>query len=403
MQTQRQIVGNDTICSYCHSQAICQVDLNDETRTPYCQRCWMEWDAWVARGQPEQPARMMISQHDQHVQIQADNRAAELRGTGSRHDMVAFRRNLFDILVNNPAGVLLSHIPHLMFPLLHQEGNSWSSLEFRKLCQSTVDFTNEEDRLVEGSSERLKVLMLAEHIRVHIEEQLRNGLPPHQPQPQPARILLILDLNHLLCERQSHYARATEESLRSHRHKYVKPGRSLVWERPHATTFVEWCMARFTVALWSSGKKKNIEPIVRELFTAELRRHFVFVWGQEECTVDHGTLVPCNGSHDSSHEKDASTHMKPLIRKELMRVWRKWTAWDHTCTVLVDDDPLKCSQNAPHTALHPHKWFALQEQSLHDELAPDGPLRLYLNALSHSADTQSFIRQQPYYTPGTCL
>ena len=161
-----------------------------------------------------------------------------------------------------------------------------------------------------------------------------------------------------------------------------------MWERPFAAWFVEWCMQRFAVALWSSGTRRNIEPIVQHVLPKKLRQHLLFVWAQEECT-----------RHEA---KDVATadglHRKPLLLKELRHVWRRWPAWDAATTVLVDDDPCKCERNPPHTAIHPAKWRALRPPpGAHAELAPDGPLPAYLAALHAAPDSQAYVSEHALY------
>ena len=228
-------------------------------------------------------------------------------------------------------------------------------------------------------------------------------------------------------------------------------------------------MRRFAVAVWSSGKRKNVLPIVARLFSfrrcqarrpprstrpapfssqhpssaillaapvqchsprstrpvpfssqhpsrtqhpfprtrprdtsapslAPVQAHLLFTWAQEECTIDTGTMV--SASSGAAGPAGGAGPLKPLIRKDLARVFRHWPAWDASCTAIVDDDPLKCSHNAPHTAVHPAKWRALAPPpGSAQELAPHGPLCAYLERLAAAADTQAFIRETQYHAP----
>jgi hypothetical protein len=169
----------------------------------------------------------------------------------------------------------------------------------------------------------------------------------------------------------------------------------LVWERPYASNFVEWCMQRgFAVALWSSGARRNIDPIVTHVLPKRLRSHLLFVWSQEECTVHEGKDVAV---HAGARNNGAR---KPLLLKELRHVWRRWPAWGPQSTVLVDDDPLKCERNPPHTAIHPAKWCALRTPpGAQLELAPGGALPTYLDGLLAAPDTQAHMAAAPYVAP----
>ena len=49
-----------------------------------------------------------------------------------------------------------------------------------------------------------------------------------------------------------------------------------------------------------------------------LRAHLAFIWCQEECTTD--------GQKDAPAGVDGSER-KPLLLKELRRVWQRWPQW----------------------------------------------------------------------------
>jgi len=261
-------------------------------------------------------------------------------------------------------------------------------------------------------------------------------------------------LSQVLCERQAIDVSPSDEELARHPHTYC--GKRLVWMRPYADSFLDWCMTRFAVALWSSGKRRNILPIVQQVIGSRRASHFVFTWCQEECTLAEGRCVPIDsqceevaedtfanqlpstsnqgvgsarehtGGEASGEETahfsagdascgeankktsarvvtgttdDAIEHAltKPLLMKDLHAVWRKWPCWGVTSTVLLDDDPHKCELNPPATAVHPAKWRALAPPAgTVDELAPRGGLRVYLERLREAESTQEFIRSSPY-------
>jgi len=283
--------------------------------------------------------------------------------------------------------VLLEDVPRLLWPRLRREGITWSDAELRGLRACTADFVTTARPDGGGGG---VVLRLAEHV---------SAPGPAAGLAAPPRVLLILDVNHLLCERHPWSAPPPAESdLLAHAHTYLK-GNALVWERPWAAQFIEWCMRRFAVAVWSSGKRKNVLPIVARLFSfRRCQAHLLFTWAQEECTIDTGTMV--SASSGAAGPAGGPGPLKPLIRKDLARVFRHWPAWDASCTAIVDDDPLKCSHNAPHTAVHPAKWRALAPPpGSAQELAPHGPLCAYLERLAAAADTQAFIRETQYHAP----
>lgn len=103
--------------------------------------------------------------------------------------------------------------------------------------------------------------------------------------PLPSgRRLIILDLNGVLCDRGPYKAR------------------SRLTVRPFALDFVSWCFEHFDVAVWSCGKRENMEM---QLFDG---RSLVFVWDQAKST----SLWP------RTSEVSAD---KPLFLKEIDKVF----------------------------------------------------------------------------------
>ena len=280
----------------------------------------------------------------------------------------------------------------------------------------------------------------------------RHHPPISSPSPcafTPPKVLLILDCNHILCERHPQGAPLpTDAELRSHAHAFVKPG-GLVWERPFSTSFVDWCMQRFCVAIWSSGKRKNMDPLYQHLLTRRRLGHCLFQWCQEECSVVRMPVPQATGDYaesagrsggeersalgiveasaeagggggggleaaggdvaagrkvgeDAGGESSCSKPpckppCKPLILKELNAVWRRWPCWDVSSTVILDDDLIKCQRNPPHTTVVPSKWTALSPPpGSAEELAPNSRLYAYLDALSAAPDTRCFIQANLY-------
>ncbi|XP_065875566.1 uncharacterized protein [Euphorbia lathyris] len=100
----------------------------------------------------------------------------------------------------------------------------------------------------------------------------------------PMKKLLILDLNGvLICSRTGLH-------------------------RPHITPFMKFCFDNFTVAIWSSKMRKNIDkilPKIRRSLTDEVQ--MLFVWGQEHCVVKNITFGPGD--------------KKCIMFKDLKHVW----------------------------------------------------------------------------------
>jgi hypothetical protein len=188
--------------------------------------------------------------------------------------------------------------------------------------------------------------------------------PPRAPRQAP--VLLILDVNGLLLDRQRS---APAPGGPAPDLVYSAPNnglRSYVYDRPHAREFVDWAMARFRVAVWSSAQMHNLRPLVAHVFGAAAAQ-LAFVWAQEHCTRDGSVPSRAGG-------------VKPRFTKDLRRVWDAGLG-EPGATLLVDDDPYKAARNPPHTAIHPPA-YAVAQRAQDDGLAPHAPLRRMLQRLA---------------------
>lgn len=390
-----RLAMTQAVCAYCARSGHCEIDPDGTDSLPYCRGCWSQYERHLAHAERWKLSLQLAQRRDERANVRSGDREAASARRGRPSVMQLHRRQLFSLLLEQPAGVRVEELPWLLCPALRREGITWTPAELCSLCAMSADFASQQHTQKDGTGKGI-VLRLAQHIRA----SMHSG-PPCLPAPTPPRVLLILDLNHLLCERHPRDApRPSEQELQSHAHTYVQHGQALVWERPYAASFIDWCMTRFTLALWSSGKRRNIEPIVRRLLTRQQLNHMLFIWGQEECTIDEHVMVAVSEADEACTRSGThAAQQKPLIRKDLVRVWKRWPAWDPTCTVLVDDDPIKCSHNVANTAIHPVKWRALQPpEGSTDELAPHGSLCRFLGLLLDAEDTQHFMRDHPYYT-----
>jgi len=160
--------------------------------------------------------------------------------------------------------------------------------------------------------------------------------------------------------------------------------------RPHLdallSTLFEELAGRVEVAVWSSMMYYNLHPLVEKAF-GHWASKLKFVWDQSCCTQ---LWVP--------------EMRKPLLRKDL--VWLKETEFssrvpDHV--MLIDDDPIKCTENDEGTAVHP-KSFKKAPDDEDDWDAPvaedDELLRLaaYIKACVNSGTSSArrFVLQNPF-------
>ncbi|CAH9139234.1 unnamed protein product [Cuscuta epithymum] len=136
--------------------------------------------------------------------------------------------------------------------------------------------------------------------------------------------LLILDVNGLLA--------AVDRLTSAGRVSYS------VTKRPFCDDFLHFCFERFDVAIWSSRIKKNLDPIVDDMF-GDLKGKLVFCWDMSYCT--------------RTKFKTLEDKYKPIVFKELWKVrdsgfpnqpWPKGY-YNESNTLLLDDSPYKALLN----------------------------------------------------------
>jgi len=169
--------------------------------------------------------------------------------------------------------------------------------------------------------------------------------------------LIVLDMNGVLLKRTDSYDHGT---LRPHLEKLI----DTMWNH----------YPRLNVAVWSSMMAKNLNPLVKLAF-GERADGLAFVWDQEWCT-----------------KLSVRGMSKPLLRKDLEWLESSPFAFYAPANVLlVDDDPVKCTENPKGTALHPATFDGTPD----DEL---WYVAEYLDFLAKSdcATVPEFVKNNPY-------
>lgn len=151
--------------------------------------------------------------------------------------------------------------------------------------------------------------------------------------------------------------------------------------RPHLETLLhtlfEDLKGQVQVAVWSSMMEKNLQPLVYDAF-GDYAKSLTFIWDQTCCT-----------------QRWVQGMRKPLLRKDL--VWLTESHWKRNVpdrVVLIDDDPIKCTENPKGTAIHPSTWAAVEDQG-DDELLR---LAAYLKELvaSGSSSVRDFVNSTAF-------
>lgn len=199
--------------------------------------------------------------------------------------------------------------------------------------------------------------------------------------------LLVLDLNGLLVWRTPLRPRPGQRDgpigACYQRQPDVVTKRFCIWRRPGAVSFMRYVLAWFHVGIWSTAQLPNVEDILATLLTAEQRRELVFVMDQKDCTKVSRAYAPGSSS-------------KPLMLKDLERLWSRYQGFYHMDnTLLIDDDPYKASVNPVYTSVHPSPWKDPDVQGTDTFLCEGGRFRAFLEALlHHDGSVRTFVANQ---------
>ncbi|XP_061990837.1 uncharacterized protein LOC133709191 [Rosa rugosa] len=188
--------------------------------------------------------------------------------------------------------------------------------------------------------------------------------------------LLVFDLNGLLVYR---VYRSNKPEFPSDRTPDGRFGNHLVFKRPFAEEFVQFCLERFEIGIWSSALEKNVDAVL-DCMMANQRNRLLFVWGQSQCT--------------DSGFKSLEKRMKPLFFKELKKVWYHFGGKYSECdTLLIDDQPYKALLNPAHTGIFLESYNP--DNASDNLLDPNGQLGVYLDGLAAATNAQVYVKENP--------
>jgi len=162
------------------------------------------------------------------------------------------------------------------------------------------------------------------------------------------RKLIIFDLNGVLLDREYRDPKGLlpkiEEDVTLPLPTII--GNFAAWKRPDANNKLAKLFENYDIAIWSSAKMFNVEPLVRFMFDLETRSKLKFVWSQENCTVEKG-----------------EDPRKPLFIKDLSKMWKEFPEYDQTNTLLIDDSKEKCKLNPEACFLTVKTWTKEEQES----------------------------------------
>ena len=97
------------------------------------------------------------------------------------------------------------------------------------------------------------------------------------------------------------------------------------WFRPHAKTFLDMCFKKesLDIAIWTTSLKQNTTRVLKKLVSETLQAKFLFTWTASDCKQQKG-----------KNAIDNSTQV--IYKKHLKKVWRMYSQYNATNTILVD-------------------------------------------------------------------
>ncbi|XP_052723625.1 uncharacterized FCP1 homology domain-containing protein C1271.03c isoform X1 [Vigna angularis] len=202
----------------------------------------------------------------------------------------------------------------------------------------------------------------------------------HETEIHPLkRRLIVLDINGLLA--------AVVSSPPKDRKPDITIGRRAIFKRPSYLDFLEFCLEKFEVGIWSSRLKKNVDRIIDGLMPF-LKNKLLFCWDLSYCT--------------ETHFKTLENKYKNVVFKDLRKLWDKhdpnlpWKKgyYNESNTLLLDDSPYKALLNPPNTSIFPHTFCYHDEND--SSLAEGGELRVFLEGLTKAEDMRKYVEEHPF-------
>ncbi|KAK1306343.1 hypothetical protein QJS10_CPA10g01999 [Acorus calamus] len=213
-----------------------------------------------------------------------------------------------------------------------------------------------------------------------VSEWWTNSLwGPERSISRTRKILLVLDLNGLLAD-------VFFDIDNAYRGDKMIGGKT-VFKRPFCDEFLKFCFERFSVGIWSSRRRNNVDGLV-DFLMGDMKYNLLFCWDQSMCTMS---------KFNTLENKD-----KPMVFKDLKKLWNKkvpglpWERGDYSRsnTLLVDDSPYKALCNPSGCGIFPHPYNFMDSKD--NSLGPGGELHVYLEALSNAAHVPSYVKTHPF-------
>lgn len=194
-------------------------------------------------------------------------------------------------------------------------------------------------------------------------------LPQRRAEPGP--LLVVIDLNGTILFRPD---RRKSQNFR---------------RRPHADTFVSYCVETFWVVFWSSARPENVRRMVETLVSPAQLDKVVAVWGRDRFGLtpdDYNARTQC-------YKRLTALWDDPVVRASFPadRPGYEGRCWDQGNTVLIDDSVEK-ARSEPHNAITIPEFTGDMNESF--DILPK--VHDYLNELCFQEDVSTYVRANPF-------
>ena len=163
------------------------------------------------------------------------------------------------------------------------------------------------------------------------------------------KLLVILDLDGTLVHSSKihkaegiadlAWACTTKETLS----KFVKEENkeNLLFKRPHVDELIAYCFTNFDgVAIWTHNEKEWADFVISQLSVPD-GKQFAFVWSESRTTE----LQRSSPMYGVLLEQEPWRGLGKVNVKALKRVYKSFTEFDPSKTLIVDDTPGNCCCN----------------------------------------------------------
>jgi hypothetical protein len=265
---------------------------------------------------------------------------------------------------SSPEPHMIKAITLRMYPTSRGAARSTSEAAKSKSLQSE---TVSEVKVSENDYVSVDPNSVGDH-PVRIYETSSDRTLSSSPPRLSKRLLLILDLNGVLLDREYRPLPKGTRETREDREDGFRIGAHLVWKRPFTDSFLDYCFKHFNVVVWTTVTAKNGQALVDFVFGKRVDA-LCGIFYQEYCD-----LAPAPPGADNT---------KPLFQKNLSIIWKENPQFSAENTLILDDSPEKLANNPPQCCFNPRSWKRTMVDD--DELSNLGRVRTFLTGALLSA------------------